>query len=271
MTQTDQLLRRLPSAYLKTEKSNLYRLLSIFAEQFTDTEETIEDIKDARFLTKASGKSLDNIGILFNLTRKSEEADDEFRARISNELAICLSCGTKEDILNLVAYITGLKKDEIKIIERPEADIGYGTGGYGNNIYDSPRATFRIELLGEYNKKILVSSLYEGIKRVKAAGIYFQEDETKIGFDIRTLVSSQGEEIWNILCDSRYGFNGYGGEAYGRYLAFAIAKNAIIDYNIENEGIVNAYAITEGIITGIGGYGYGEYGCGEYGHGGTCS
>jgi hypothetical protein len=64
----------------------------------------LEDVRNAHFVETTSGRSLDYIAKLFNVTRRANESDEDLRARLFVELRKYLSCGTKNDILQAVQF-----------------------------------------------------------------------------------------------------------------------------------------------------------------------
>ncbi|WP_290597027.1 MULTISPECIES: hypothetical protein [unclassified Archaeoglobus] len=234
MASAKEMLSRISSAYRKDEDSNNYKILSTIAEELSEIEQVIEEIKVARFVEVARGRSLDYIAKLFNLTRKSGESDDELRGRLQVELQKYLSCGTLKDILDVVVYFTGLDSKDIKVVEAPKAILGFGEGSFGNNVFASPKGTFRIELLEAPILQLNLKALYNAIDVVKAAGVYFQRDGTRLWYKILALAKGDSTVVVLISTPLGFGYDGFGGGPYGGFLLVvkADAETSNIDLSI---------------------------------------
>jgi|Deesub1362B_J571_1020462.scaffolds.fasta_scaffold00598_20 hypothetical protein len=256
MPRAKEMLSRLSTAFRKDEDSNNYKVLSIIAEEFDEIEQVIEQLRNSRFVEIATGRSLDYIAKLFNLTRKSEETDEELRGRLQVELQKYLSCGTLNDILNVIKYFTGLEDKDIRIVEAPDAILGFGKGSFGNNVFSSPKATFRIELLEEPALQLNLKAFYNAIKAVKAAGVYFQQDETKIWCYILAFTAGESVTTWLITTPLGFGYDKFGEGPYGGYLLVikADAETSNIDLTILAFPTVEA-----GTKSGFG-FGHGRFG-----------
>lgn len=95
--------------------------INVFADsiirQFNDVLSNVEKLKKCIFISTAQGRYLDDIGMLFGLTRRSGEDDDTFRNRIINFVNIYSSCGTINDIKRAVAGVLGISSDDVDIEE----------------------------------------------------------------------------------------------------------------------------------------------------------
>ncbi len=252
-----EMVSLLSTAFRKDPDSNNYKLLSIIAEKFEEIEQVIEQVRDSRFVEIASGRSLDYIAKLFNLTRKAGESDEEFRGRLQVELQRYLSSGTLNDVLSVIKYFTGLEDKDIKIIEAPEAILGFGEGAFGNNVFASPKATFRIELLEEPALPLNLKAFYSAINAVKAAGVYFQQDETRIEFaPVLAFTSGESETVWIITTPLGFGYGKFGEGPYGGFLLVikADAETSNIDLTVLAFPTVEA-----GTKSGLG-FGHGRFG-----------
>lgn len=249
-----EMLSRLSTAFRKDEDSNNYRLFAVIADEFDEIEQVIEQIRDSRFVEVATGKSLDYIAKLFNITRIANESDDELRGRLQVELQKYLSSGTINDILNVIKYFTLLENKNIKIIEAPDATLGFGEGSFGNNVFSSPKATFRIELFNLAHQ-LNLKAFYNAIRNVKAAGVYFQQDETVLSFvGLSAKTSGESSQTW-LISTLGFGYDEFGEGPYGGYI-LTIKADAEIGMNLT----ILAFPETKaGIKSGLG-FGHGLFG-----------
>jgi len=112
----DRLIKLLSTAFRKDPGSNNYKIIAIIATGFDELEKVLEDIKNAHFVETAQGKSLDYIAKLFNVTRQQGESDEDLRARLFVEFKKYLSCGTKDDILQVVKFYAKLRDEDYRNI-----------------------------------------------------------------------------------------------------------------------------------------------------------
>jgi len=112
----DRLIKLLSTAFRKDPDSNNYKIIAITATGFDELEKVLEDIKNAHFVETAQGKSLDYIAKLFNVTRQQGESDEDLRARLFVEFKKYLSCGTKDDILQVIKFYTKLRNEDYRNI-----------------------------------------------------------------------------------------------------------------------------------------------------------
>jgi len=65
--------------------SNTYKLVSALLSEADRIDADLEAIYEAQHINSAGGDDLDKLGRLVNVTRKSSESDDKYRARIKAE------------------------------------------------------------------------------------------------------------------------------------------------------------------------------------------
>jgi len=111
-----KMLKLLSTAFRKDPDSNNYKIIAIIASGFDELKKVLEDVRKAHFVETASGKSLDYIAKLFNVTRQQGESDEDLRARLFVEFKKYLSCGTKDDILQVVKFYAKLRDDDYRNI-----------------------------------------------------------------------------------------------------------------------------------------------------------
>jgi len=114
----DELIKLLSTAFRTDQDSNNYKLLKVIDSEFTNIEQTINDIKNAHFVDLAEGKSLDYIASLFNVRRKHNESDDHFRARIKLAFSKISDMATINDLKEIIAVTLQTETSRIKIEDR---------------------------------------------------------------------------------------------------------------------------------------------------------
>jgi len=82
-------------------------LVSSYVNRIQEFENTAFQLLHDRNVNTASGQQLDNFGTLVNVLRGGR-ADEDYRLRIRAELAIILSQGTVEDLINVLRLLLGL-------------------------------------------------------------------------------------------------------------------------------------------------------------------
>lgn len=156
----DELIKLLSTAFRKDQDSNNYKLLKVVDSEFTNIEQTINDIKNAHFVDLAQGKSLDYIASLFNVRRKQNESDDHFRARIKLAFSKITDMTTINDIKEMLAATIQTETSRIKVMDK----------------WDSEPALFFIYLFMQdlNNAGINIDELRELIKLIKPTGVKVQ-------------------------------------------------------------------------------------------------
>lgn len=76
---------------------------------------SIGEVLDSRHINTAEGKELDKIGEIGDISRKSGESDDKYRARIKAKLVSGNSSATFDDVVNFTSSILGIKTSELGI------------------------------------------------------------------------------------------------------------------------------------------------------------
>ena len=121
----DEMVRLLSSAYNKSANSNLYKLLKVIDSEYTNIEQTINDIKNAHFVDFATSKSLEHIASLFNIRRKQNETDEHFRARIRLMVSILTGTGTIDGIKKMIASALNTDTSRIKVKDSYDIEPGF--------------------------------------------------------------------------------------------------------------------------------------------------
>lgn len=112
-------LKRLTDRYVKSEKSNIGKLLKIVNDQIAELKSTFERIDEWRDVEKARGKALDDVGSNVGQVR-GVATDEVYRILIRSKIARNISTGTINSIINALSTALNCPKSEIKIIENPD-------------------------------------------------------------------------------------------------------------------------------------------------------
>lgn len=99
----DRMIERLPDAYNKAEQSNIFKIISLAADQLQKGEDTLQIINDWRDIDQAKGKTLEKIGKDVGQPREGFD-DVEYRKRIKIKIRSNLSGGEIET-LNSIAIV----------------------------------------------------------------------------------------------------------------------------------------------------------------------
>lgn len=102
------------------------RLASTLGEEKDYVNRQLDRIRQSHHINDASGKQLDAIGNVANITRRTDESDSVYRARIIATMAAGRSAGTFEDLLKTTATVLDTTEDRIFIEEAWQSDP---TGG----------------------------------------------------------------------------------------------------------------------------------------------
>lgn len=101
---TEAALARLPDQFVNS--TNLINLVSISSDRFQGLNDEAIKILDGRSLSLSSGKQLNNIATILNLTRISGESDEDFRARILSETSALARSGEPSHVIDIYLLLT---------------------------------------------------------------------------------------------------------------------------------------------------------------------
>jgi len=120
MKTADNIVARLPRFYRATEESSfLYYFASAFAKTISDQEKGVTGIMLSHWVDTASNLELDLLASIVEVTRKRNEADNDFRTRIKRTLVDRKKSGTIEAIRLQLATFLATSEEDIIIIENP--------------------------------------------------------------------------------------------------------------------------------------------------------
>jgi len=89
----------------RKDKPKLHGLIASFTNQMQDAEDTLYDLVRFRSIELASGKQLDELGVVLGLTRTSGD-DDEYRADLYFQIFLNISNGEPETLIQSLQMIT---------------------------------------------------------------------------------------------------------------------------------------------------------------------
>ncbi len=107
----------LPYHYDKETDSNNYNFLKSFAMINADLSDNILELEYAIQIDSASGSYLDDIGLLFRLSRNTDESDSDYRDRIKTYWLNYNRGGLKDNIISAYATFFGLDESKVSIDE----------------------------------------------------------------------------------------------------------------------------------------------------------
>lgn len=158
MTKVNNLLKYLPTYWVKDTTSNNYNFFNSFDPDMQNVSDQVEELKKDIQLSTAEGSQLDGIGRLFLLFRLNNESDTDYRARIKAYWPGYSGGGTIESIKQTINRMTGVAKDDITITE-------YHSGSYIQPL--KFMVTVNIPTLG-----VNATTVSNVIQNTKAAGTY---------------------------------------------------------------------------------------------------
>lgn len=169
------------SAILQEPGSNISRLVDVILRSARLYENAMVGVLDSRSITDATGTSLDRIGALYNVTRVTGISDERFREQIMYAHTLRIVSGTTDDIRDYVAYLLGMDKSEVVVLER-----------YGS----VPIAIISVRLTGNPTKLIPWSAIDTAVMRAKAEGVQYESANYAITQDWIDNESGWGYDSW---------------------------------------------------------------------------
>lgn len=163
----ERIISRLTTPYETSPASNNFKLLTIDAEELDEFHTVLDEIVKAHHLSFAADISLEKLGDLLDINRRTGEVDESYRDRLRSAVSGIIGGGTQEQLREIVKEImTGLTDADITI------DDGYLTSTHG--VGDpSHFAHFRVFLntLGQTFTEGAFRSVFDELTRAKAAGV----------------------------------------------------------------------------------------------------
>ncbi|MFD2867468.1 hypothetical protein ACFSY7_02990 [Kurthia populi] len=116
MYSVKQLVSLFTDHFRKDEESNTYKLMQLFSDELQLLEETNNRIIEWRSIDNAEGKVLDLIGQ--NVVQPRGTATDEvYRIMLKTKIARNLADGTLNGLITAIAYVLGVEKQQVKVVE----------------------------------------------------------------------------------------------------------------------------------------------------------
>jgi len=100
-----------------TEGEVLSALIGAIAAEMQEFEDTLADIERNKFIDTADEAQLEQLGSLFEIERQTGESADSFRSRLKVALRGQITSATTQEIIEVVATLTGLDEEDIGIRE----------------------------------------------------------------------------------------------------------------------------------------------------------
>ncbi|MBM3291594.1 hypothetical protein FJY84_02835 [Candidatus Bathyarchaeota archaeon] len=125
MERTNRILESLPDYFTVWDtESNIYKFMTALGKQIDEAEKELTLIMRSHWVDKANLEDLDKIGSLFNMPRKNNEQDQEYRSRLKRAIIEYQGGGTKNAILTTVNQELGLPQNSlIELIENPPKEV----------------------------------------------------------------------------------------------------------------------------------------------------
>lgn len=100
-------------------------IIETLADEILELEQAREKVAKGKFVTDAEGEQLNRIGELFDIERRSDEADDVFRARLQVALRSQITSATVTELENVVSVLLDMPTSEVTIEEPFELNAAH--------------------------------------------------------------------------------------------------------------------------------------------------
>ena len=164
-TQTTELLARgLPEYYPISDASNNYKLLRAPGDQADSLDSEIADAEAALNVTTPN-TDLGRFGNLVGITRREDETDGHYRARVLAEFALSTCEGTESDVLDTLATIIGIAPANFELDDRSapgRASVSLPASALDDQALDQSELREIVErlLAASYALDIIVSGTF---------------------------------------------------------------------------------------------------------------
>lgn len=102
--------------FRKDEESNTYKLMQLFSNELQLLKAANDRIIAWRDIDNAEGKALDLIGRDL-LKPRGTATDAQYRIMLKTKIAQNLADGTINGLINAIAYVLGVEKQQVKVVE----------------------------------------------------------------------------------------------------------------------------------------------------------
>lgn len=117
---TENIVKKFPNLYrIWDKKSTIYNIVSTFGTQLDEIEKELNGILRSKWVDTAKGKDLEMLGEIYNIQRRANESDKDYRNRLKTAIHEFKGGGTINAILTALKIALNIDLKEIKIIENP--------------------------------------------------------------------------------------------------------------------------------------------------------
>lgn len=109
-------IKNLPDCYDKSEQSNNYKLLAINKATMEEYRADTAELYEALDIDKATGKTLDMYGEMYNQAR-GLATDEQYRILIKSKIVQNISCGDYKSVAKAICSVFSCKPSEVHIRE----------------------------------------------------------------------------------------------------------------------------------------------------------
>lgn len=145
-----KIIRSLPE-FLR-EGKNLNDIVDVLEIEFNNVGQAIATLKEEIQINTSTDGYLEDIAKIFNLSRKVNESDSQFKARIKAFWPGFSGSGTINDLKNVINRITGISVDNITITEIPDMKflIDFNIGANFDLVQTVKDLVFQNKAAGTY-------------------------------------------------------------------------------------------------------------------------
>ncbi|PKP60304.1 MAG: hypothetical protein CVT89_00030 [Candidatus Altiarchaeales archaeon HGW-Altiarchaeales-2] len=117
---TKKIAEKFPSLYRTWDKdSTIYNIVRSFGTQLDEAEKDVDGILRSKWVDTAKGKDLEMLGKIYNMQRRANESDKDYRNRLKTAIQGFKGGGTINAVLTALIIVLNVGLTEIKIIENP--------------------------------------------------------------------------------------------------------------------------------------------------------
>jgi len=121
MSGTQRIVERFPSFYKSWDRTSLiFRMVSALGKRLDEAEKELVAILRAHWVDTAVRSDLDSLGVSYNMKRRPNESDSDYRDRLKRAIVEFKGGGTVSAVLTSVRTVLGLPEEHrLKLIENP--------------------------------------------------------------------------------------------------------------------------------------------------------
>lgn len=121
---TEKIAEKFPNFYRVWDKeSTIYNIARSFGIRLDEAEKNLDDILRSKWVDTAKGKDLEMLGGIYNMQRRVNESDKDYRNRLKTAIQGFKGGGTINAILAALIIVLNVSLNEIKIIENPSKRV----------------------------------------------------------------------------------------------------------------------------------------------------